>query len=114
MLSFMESEKRKYLSRPESHRNYASEWNYFYDKKCREEGTKLHPSMVKDEWDYNWEKFINRGHRDKVEDETRILMRKFGIRSQDVKDFKERQKNASPKSLVEDEPDKNIILETLR
>ena len=47
MLAWMDGEKRKSKINPEKHRSYASEWNYFYENKCKKEGVKVHPSMVR-------------------------------------------------------------------
>ena len=50
MLAWMDGEKRKSKINPEKHRSYASEWNYFYENKCKKEGVKVHPSMVR--WEF--------------------------------------------------------------
>jgi len=63
MLSFMEAEKRRYLAKPESHRDYTPEWNYFYEKMCHRERAKVHPSMVKNEWEDHWERFVSKDYR---------------------------------------------------
>jgi len=63
MLSFMETEKRRFLAKPESHRDYTPEWNYFYEKMCHRERAKVHPSMVKHEWEDHWEKFVSKDYR---------------------------------------------------
>ena len=41
MLLYLDDERKKSLKRPESHRDYAHEWNHFYEKKCREERVKV-------------------------------------------------------------------------
>ena len=63
MLSFMETEKRRFLAKPESHRDYTPEWNYFYEKMCRRERAKVHPSMIKNEWEDHWERFVSKNYR---------------------------------------------------
>ena len=63
MLSFMEAEKRRNLAKPEAHRDYTPEWNYFYEKMCHREKTKVHPSMLKNEWEDHWERFVSKNYR---------------------------------------------------
>ena len=146
MLSFMEAEKRRYLAKPESHRDYTPEWNYFYEKMCHRERAKVHPSMVKNEWEDHWERFVSKDYRlknstfnsqvfslvfkklvkndfrHKVEEEGIRLLRKFGLRNDDIKDYHIRQKrkqktSLSPKSAASglettDQPP--TVLQTLR
>ena len=91
MLAWMDAEKRKYLAKPEKHRDYADEWNYFYEKKCQEARVKVHPSMIRDEWDHRWEKFISEGQRHKIQDEGIRLLRKYGLRNSDIREYQQRQ-----------------------
>lgn len=92
MLAFMDGERHKFLTRPESHRHYTEEWGIFYREKCRQERTSIHPSMLKNEWIDVWERFVAKEHRVKTEDEGIRLMRKYGIRNDDIRDYHIRKK----------------------
>lgn len=114
MLAWMEGEKRKYLNAPERHEHYTSEWNYFYEKKCQEERVKVHPSMIRDEWNYRWEGFIGKEFGLKIEDEGIRLLRKYGINMNDVRESikrKEEKAKAEPKKPEQPEV---TVLNTLR
>merc|ERR1719414_2401626 len=119
MLSFMEAEKRRFLAKPESHRDYTPEWNYFYEKMCHRERTKVHPSMIKNEWEDHWERFVSKDYRHKVEEEGIRLLRKYGLRNDDIKDYHIRQKrkqksSLSPSAGASETVDQPTVLQTLR
>ena len=84
MLSFMEAEKRRFLAKPESHRDYTPEWNYFYEKMCHRERTKVHPSMIKNEWEDHWERFVSKDYRLKNEGASKASAQHFTTKSRNL------------------------------
>jgi hypothetical protein len=107
MISWMEGEKRKFLAKRESHRDYTYEWNHFYKGRCKAERTTIHPSMIKDEWEAHWERFVTQEHRVKVEDEGVRLMRRFGLRSVDIREYHIRRKKKEIEAL-KNQPQSNL------
>ena len=65
----------------------------------------MHPSMIRDEWDFQWERFISREHRNKIEGEGIRIQRKYGLRSSDIREYHIRQKEK--KALAESQASTN-------
>ena len=59
--------------------------NYFF--RCNDEGTNLHPSMIKIDFEEHWKKFITTEYRKLRDGEGSRLMRRYGISDRDIKDF---------------------------
>ena len=59
--------------------------NYYF--RCNDEGTNLHPSMIKIDFEEHWKKFITTEYRKLRDGEGSRLMRRYGISDRDIKDF---------------------------
>ncbi len=74
--------------------------------------------MVRDEWDHYWAKFINKEHHSIVEREGNLLLRKFGLRYSDIRDFKTRQaasqKSQSPSATITEQASESQVVASLR
>ena len=61
LMEKMDAEKWKYMGAPETHPDYAREWEKFYTSKCNQYGP-LHSSYLQDEWVNAWKTYFYNRH----------------------------------------------------
>ena len=81
--------------------------------RCEAEGTKIHASMCKEEWDDHWNRFINREHRTNRDDSISRLMRRKGIRENDIRDYHLRRKKREKEQIAPSKDGEVSVIQTM-
>ena len=69
--------------------------------------------MCKEDWDDHWTRFINREHRTNREDSISRLMRRKGIRENDIRDFHLRRKKREKEQITPTKDGEVSVIQTM-